>query len=119
MGPRDPMLVAFTFRAKKGKELEFERLLRDPESGRRVAQGLGATRNVLFLKDGAMIRVLEFPDAGPKATLADLAKADPGMRDFLRRIGPLIEGGFDMDKPESLDAFNRRISFLAAYDVRP
>ena len=46
------MLVAFTFRAKKGKELEFERLLRDPESGRRVAQGLGATRNVLFLKDG-------------------------------------------------------------------
>ena len=43
------MLVAFTFRAKPGKETEFERLLNNPEGGRAVAKALGGTRNALFL----------------------------------------------------------------------
>lgn len=112
------MFVAFTFRAKRGKEAEFERLLNNPDSARAVAKGLGATRNVLFLKDGRMIRILEFPEGAKPVSLADLAERDPNLKAFLRNLGPLIEEGFDVDVPGSLEAFNRRITFTPAFDVR-
>ena len=112
------MLVAFTFRAKRGSEVEFERVLNNPEGGRAVAIALGAIRNTLFLKDGRMIRIMEFPEGVRPKSLADVAERDPALKAFLRRLGPLIEDGFDPDVPGSLDAFNRRIGLTPAYDVR-
>ena len=56
------MLMVFSFTAKPGKEREFEALLNNPEAARNVATAMGATRNALFLKDGRMIRVFEFPE---------------------------------------------------------
>lgn len=100
------MLVAFSFRAKRGKEREFERLLNDSEMALYFAKAMGATRNMLFLKEGQMIRVLEFPDAARPSPMLDLASTDPKIEDFLRRMGPIIEDGFDFDQPESLDAFS-------------
>lgn len=111
------MLVAFSFRAKPGKEREFEELLNNPESGRASAKAMGAKRNMLFLKNGTMIRVLEFPEGVKPVPLAEIAKQDPSVEAFLRKIGPLIEDGFDIDAPESLAAFNQRITFDPAYDV--
>lgn len=113
------MLVAFTFQAKPGKEAEFERLLNNPAGGQAVAKGMGATRNVLFLKDGRMIRILEFPEGARPGSLGDLAEKDPNLKAFLRAAGPLIQDGFDFEVPGSLEAFNRRITFTPAYDVRP
>jgi len=112
------MLIAFSFRAKAGMESEFERLLNDPAAGRFSAQKMGATRNTLFLREGTMIRVLEFPDSAKPRSLAEIAEEDPRVKDFLRAIGPLIEDGFDPDDPESLQAFNRRVTFPLTYDVR-
>ncbi|HEX9340343.1 MAG TPA: hypothetical protein VF992_04130 [Thermoplasmata archaeon] len=111
------MLMAFTFRAKRGKESEFERVLNNPEGGKVVARGLGATRNALFLKDGQMIRIMEFPDGARPKSMVEVAEADANLKAFLRRLGPLVEDGFDVDVPGSLEAFNRRISFAPAYDV--
>ena len=113
------MLVAFTFRAKPGKEAEFERLLNDPAAGRLVAKLTGATRNTLFLGRGRMVRVLEFPDGAKPSSIADAAQANPDVAAFLRRLGPLIEDGFDPDDRRSLDAFNQRAMVPFAYDVRP
>lgn len=112
------MLVAFSFRAKPGKEAEFERLLNNPEAARAVAEAQGATRNALFLKGGQMIRVMEFPEGARPIPLGDIARRDPKVADFLRRLGAVTEGGFDVDRPETLEAFNRRIAFPLAYDVR-
>jgi len=112
------MLIAFSFRAKAGKESELERLLNDPAAGRSVAQKMGATRNLLFLREGAMVRVLEFPDSARPRSLAEIAEEDPRIKDFLRAIGPLIEDGFDPEDPGSLEAFNRRHTLPLAYDVR-
>src|SRR2546426_12483588 len=56
------MLACFTFRAKPGKEREFEALLNDAASAKHVSRLMGATRNTLFLGGGRMVRVLEFPD---------------------------------------------------------
>lgn len=111
------MLVAFTFRAKPGKEAELERILSDPEAGRRVAEKLGASRNTLFLGGGRMVRVLEFPPDATPRPLGDVAREDPAVADFLRRLGPLVEDGFDLDDPESLRAFNERAALRLAYDV--
>lgn len=113
------MLVAFTFRAKPGKEAEFERLMNNPEGGRAVANALGATRNALFLKDGRMIRIMEFPEGARPRSLAEVAEHDANLKSFLKQLGPLIEDGFDVEAPGSLETFNRRISFTLAYDVRP
>jgi len=113
------MLVAFTFAAKKGKEAEFEALLSNPEGGRAVARGLGATRNTLFLKGGRMVRVFEFPDGAKPPSINDLAGRDSAVRAFLAELGPLVEGGFDVDQPGSLEAFNQRVMLSLAYDVRP
>lgn len=112
------MLVAFTFRAKPGKEREFEALLNDPEGGRAVAKGLGATRNTLFLAHGRMVRVLEFPEGAAASSMVDLAERSPELKAFLRKLGPLVEDGFDPDVPGSLEAFNRRAAMALAYDVR-
>jgi len=112
------MLVAFSFGAKPGKEREFESLLHNPDSARAVAKAMGATRNTLFLKDGRMIRVLEFPEGVKPVPLAEVAKRDPRVADFLRKLGPLIEDGFDFDRPGSMDAFNGRITYPLAFDVR-
>ncbi len=113
------MLVAFSFRAKPGKEAEFERLLNNPEAARAVAKAQGATRNAMFLKDGRMIRVLEFSEGATPVPLGEIARRDPKVADFLRKLGAVVEDGFDVDRPETLEAFNRRISFPLAFDVRP
>jgi hypothetical protein len=113
------MLACFTFRAKAGKEKEFETLLDNAEAGRGVARAMGATRNTLFLRAGRMVRVLEFPDGATPRPLAEIAREDPAIHAFLAALGPLIEDGFDVDAPRSLDAFNRRAVLPLAYDVRP
>lgn len=82
------MLVPFTFRAKSGKEREFEPVPSDPESARRVAAEIGATGNILFLKGGRMIRVIVFPDTGPKASLLELAERVRRSRRSWGRSGP-------------------------------
>jgi hypothetical protein len=56
------MFVAFAFKAKVGKEEEFERLLNNPEAGLRIAKVLGAVRNTTFLGNDRMVRIFEFPD---------------------------------------------------------
>jgi hypothetical protein len=116
---RGNVLVAFTFRAKAGREGEFEELLDNPESGRMFAQLAGATRNILFLKGGRMIRVMEFAAGAKPVPLSELAERDANVRAFLQKIGPLIEEGFDLQQPDSLAAFNQRVMFPVAYDVRP
>ncbi|HKZ23982.1 MAG TPA: hypothetical protein VJ224_06220 [Thermoplasmata archaeon] len=113
------MLVAFSFRAKPGREREFEEALNNPESGRVFAKLMGASRNTLFLKGGRMIRVVEFPEGRTPVPLGEIAKQDPEVREFLKKLGGLAEDGFDPDVPGSLEAFNSRITFPLAYDVRP
>lgn len=112
------MLVCFTFRAKSGKEEELEALLNNPEGARHVARLMGATRNTLFLGGGRMVRVLEFPDGVEPVPLAEIAAKDAAVHEFLRQLGPLIEDGFDVDRPETLASFNRRALVPMAFDVR-
>ena len=112
------MLVAFSFRTKPGKEREFEQMLNNPESGRNVAKATGATRNTLFLREGRMFRVLEFPEGVKPVSLVELAERDPNVKEFLRKLGSIIEDGFDVDRPESIEAFNQRNSLNLAYDVK-
>ena len=112
------MLVVFSFRAKPGKEREFEELLNDPDAARAVARAMGAVRNALFMKDGRMIRVFEFPEGATPVPLHEIAERDPSLKDFLRKLGPLIEDGFDADRPETLVAFNKRVMFPQAFDVK-
>jgi len=113
------MLVAFTFHAKPGREREFEALLNNPEAARHVARAIGATRNTLYRSGGRMIRILEFPDGAKPVPLAEVAARDPDVRDFLRKLGLLIEDGFDIDGPETLDSLNKRALVPLAFDVRP
>jgi len=112
------MLVAFSFRAKPGKEQEFETLMNNAAAGRKFAEALGASRNTLFLGGGRMIRVLEFPEGARPVPIADLADRDPEAKAFFRKLGPLIEDGFEIEEPGTLEAFNRRSTFVPAYDVR-
>ncbi|MCA1812110.1 MAG: hypothetical protein LC623_08890 [Halobacteriales archaeon] len=111
------MLACFSFAAKPGFEGDFERLLDNEAGGRAVALAMGATRNTLFLGHGRMVRVFEFPDGARPTSLAELARTDPKVADFLRRLAPLIEGGFDLDEPGSIEAFNQRNQLALAYDV--
>jgi hypothetical protein len=78
---------------------------------------MGATRNILFLKGGRMIRVLEFPQGVTPVSLAELAKKDKDVDQFLRRLAPLIRDGYDPDRPETIASFNQRASVTVAYDV--
>ena len=116
---RIPMLVPFTFRAKAGREKEFEGLLNNPESGRLIGRMMGATRNALFLHGGRMIRVLEMPEGIRPTSMGEIAAREPKVLEFLRALGPLIEDGFDVDRPDTLEAFNRRAVVPVAYDVQP
>lgn len=113
------MLVCFNFEAKPGKEAEFEKLLNNPESAKKVARLMGASRNSLFMKHGRMVRIFEFPEGKKPISLGELAKTDAGIEAFLRALGPLIKDGFDLDVPGSLDAFNARVALPMTYDVRP
>ena len=113
------MLVAFTFRAKAGKEEEFEALLHNPEAAKHVARLMGATRNTLFLGGGRMVRILEFPEGAKPVPLTEIAAKDAGVRDFLAKLGPLVEDGFDVGRPETLEAFNKHVVVPLAFDVRP
>lgn len=113
------MLVCFTFEAKPGKEAEFERLLNNPEAAKKVAHLMGASRNSLFMKNGRMVRVFEFPEGKKPVSLGELAKSDKGIESFLRALGPLVKDGFDLDVPGSIDAFNARVAMPVTYDVRP
>lgn len=113
------MFVCFTFEAKRGKEAEFERLLNNPESAKKVARLMGASRNTLFMKGGLMVRIFEFPEGKKPISLGELAKTDTGIDAFLRALGPIVKDGFDIDVPGSLDAFNARVALPVAYDVRP
>ena len=113
------MLVAFTFRAKPGKESEFEALLNNPEAARNVARAMGATRNVLFLGGGRMIRILEFPEGAKPVPLTEIAAKDRSVHEFLRKLGPLVQDGFEVDAPGSLESFNKRALVPFAFDVRP
>lgn len=112
------MLVVFSFQAKPGKERELEQLLNNPEAGRNVAKAIGATRNTLFLKNGRMVRILEFPEGTKPVSLGELAERDPNLKAFLRKLGPVIQDGFDVDQPESLEAFNQRNTFDLACDIK-
>lgn len=112
-------LVVFSFKAKTGKEREFEQLLNNAESARRTAKAMGASRNALFMGSGRMIRVLEFPEGVKPVPLARLAEENPEVKAFLRKLGPLIEDGFDVDRPGSLEAFNQHHAFHKFFDVRP
>lgn len=112
------MLACYAFRAKPGKEEEFEALLNNPAAARNVALQMGAVRNTLFLGGGRMVRVLEFPEGATPVPLKEVAAKDPKLREFLRKLAPLVEGGFDVDRPETLDAFDRRALVPLAYDVR-
>ena len=111
------MLVCFTFEAKPGKEAEFESALSNAEWGRKIARAMGATRNMLFVKGGRMIRVLEFPQGVTPLSLAEIAKKDKEVELFLRRLAPLIKDGYDPDLPETIASFNHRASVTVAYDV--
>ena len=113
------MLIAFTFRAKPGKEAEFERLLSNPETGKLAAGLMGASRNILFLGHGRMIRVLEVPEGVEPKSMAEIAEENPDFGDFLHKIAPLIQDGFDLDDPRSLEEFNKRVMVPLCYDVRP
>lgn len=113
------MLVAFSFRARPSREREFEEALNNADSGRMFARLAGATRNILFLRDGQMIRVMEVPEGRKPVPMSQLAEQAPEVRAFLGSLGPLIEDGFDLAQPGSLEAFNRRITFPLAYDIGP
>lgn len=113
------MLVAISFRAKPGREQEFEQILNDPVSGRTFAELMGATRNALFLKSGHMIRILEFPEGVTPVPLGRISQSDPKVREFLKKLGGLVENEFDPDVPGSLEAFSTTITYPLAYDVRP
>src|SRR3990172_5533496 len=113
------MLVCFTFRAKPGKEKEFEALLNAPDGARHVARLMGATRNTLFLGRGRMVRVLEFPEGVKPVPLTEIAAKDPRMHEFFRKLRPIVDDGFDIDRPETLEAFNKRVFVPLAFDVQP
>jgi len=65
-----------------------------------------------------MVRVLEFADGVTPVPVAHAAKTDAGLAAFLRKLGPLVQEGFDFDEPGSLDAFNKRVVLPVAFDVR-
>ena len=79
---------------------------------------MGATRSTLFLNAGRMIRVVDIPEGVKPTPMEKIMEKDPNVKAFLRKLGSIIEDGFDPDVPGSLEAFNGRITFPLAYDVR-
>ncbi|MHB8604081.1 MAG: hypothetical protein ACYDCK_02400 [Thermoplasmatota archaeon] len=113
------MLVAYYFEAAPGKEKEFEAHLDQPEFGVEVARWMGATRNTLFLRDGKMFRVFEFPDGVKPVPLLEIAAREPAMRAFMKKLGTLTKIGFDLDDAASFARFNDATRMALAFDVRP
>lgn len=111
------MLVAFAFGAKPGKAKDLGKLLADEETARRVTELLGARRNVLFMKDGRMVRILEFDDDADKPSMYDLAHQHAWFHEFLAEVGRLAEGGFDVDDEDSFEAFNEQVFHPLVYDI--
>lgn len=111
------MLVGFSFEAKPGKAKELEALLSDPERARAMADALGAIRNVLLWQGDRMVRILEFPEGTTPTPMEEIAERDPEVRAFLAKVGELAEPGFDLDEPESLEAFNQAAALRLVYDV--
>jgi hypothetical protein len=114
-----PVLIAYAFEAAPGKEKEFEAHLANPAFGAKVCRLIGASRNTLFLKDGKMVRVFEFPDGAKPTPLLEAAKKDAELAAFMRKLGTLVKGGFDYDRPETFLAFNASVQLPLAFDVRP
>lgn len=113
------MLHAISFKAKPGKVSELHGMLDDAETGRAFAEKVGAVRNTLFLRDdGRMVRILEFPEGAEPVPMHEVAAADPRAKEILGKIGALVEDGFDVDDPASMQAFDARNRFRLAYDVR-
>ena len=65
-----------------------------------------------------MIRILELPEDVKPVSMTEIAENNPKIKEFLRKFGPIIENGFDVDEPESLENFNKRITFKLAYDIK-
>ncbi len=65
-----------------------------------------------------MIRVLEFPEGVKPRSMSELAKENPDVAIFLRRMGSLVMDGFDLDRLGSLEEFNKRSMFPLCHDVR-
>jgi hypothetical protein len=112
------MLVCFSFECKPGMEKEFAAALSDPEMGHRVALAMGASRNMLFVRDGRMVRVFEFPEGATPVPIMEIARSDEAVGAFLRSLAPLLKEPFDLSRPETLDAFNKRNVMPVVYDVK-
>lgn len=97
--PPTAMLVGFSFKAKPRKERGSESLLDHPEAGRAAGKAMGATRNILFLRAGRIVRLMGSADGVTPLPLTGLARRSPDVARFLRTLGPLIQGGFDLDRP--------------------
>lgn len=113
------MQIAFTFRAKQGREEDLAEAMCDRELAARLARSLGATRSTLFLGGGQVVRVLEFPESVTPPLLPELVRKEPEYVAWLRRIAPLVENGPDVDNLHSLQAFHQRTTVPLAMEVRP
>lgn len=112
------MIIAFTFRAKPGKQEEMQALLDNPGGGERVAKAMGAKRNLLLWKDDRMVRILEFEDGVEPVPLGAIAKKDEKVHAFLKQLGALTEPGFDPDDEKSMQGTNEQAGMRVLYDVR-
>jgi hypothetical protein len=65
-------------------------------------------RKAFVMPPDACGMLMEFPDGARPPTLGELARTDARLAGFLRRLGPLVQDGFDPAVPGSLEAFNRR-----------
>ena len=113
-----PMLVCFSFECKPEMEQEFAEVLADPEMAHRIALAMGATRNTLFMRGRLMVRVFDFPDGVAPVPLMEVARNDEAVATFLRRLAPLLVEPYDLNRPESMDAFNKRNRMPLVYDVK-
>src|SRR3989304_1627614 len=84
----------------------LERLMNKPPSARAFAAAMGASRNTLFLKGGQMVRIVEFPEGARPVPMTQVMEQDPKVKEFLKKLGSIVEDGFDPDVPGSLEAFN-------------
>jgi hypothetical protein len=112
------MLVCFFLQSQPGAEKEFERLLSDKAVGERILQRTGARRNMVFVRDGHMIRILEYADGTTPVPLSAAAKEDAAIAKFLQDLAPLVKDGYVAGDDKSFAEFMKRVAFTLAYDVR-
>lgn len=113
------MQIAFTFRAKRGREEELEALMCDVGVSERLARAMGATKASLFCGRGTVVRVFEFPDGVTPPQLPELVRRDPEYAKWLAQVGPLVEEGPDAGSLHSLQAFQQRTTVPLALEVTP